>query len=227
VAPAPRRTRDHERSRTGFQTQVAYAAATHTRAGLGTHIPFSDIPRTYAVRYSPARTFVPVHLHPAMSRQRDRNRRRKNAMFSCVCAAPFVLTHLGSYGGASALARRSLGPLRQQVTRPEKSARECGTHGRSAGKQRCRSAGVRSGTNCRARLLVSTLTPWGSCPRRSAASVRAASSLYSPVYKERAGRKCAGFVRWPARRPAPAGRCSLPATAEVEEGRPPQSPPPL
>jgi len=44
-------------------------------------------------------------------------------MCSCVCAAPFVLTHLGSYGGASALARRSLGPLRQQVTRPEKSAR--------------------------------------------------------------------------------------------------------
>ena len=32
VAPAPRRTRDHERSRTGFQTQVAYAAATHTSA---------------------------------------------------------------------------------------------------------------------------------------------------------------------------------------------------
>lgn len=62
--------------------------------------------------------------------------------------------HTGSYAGAYALARRSLGPLRQQVTRPEKSARECSTQGRSASKQCCKQAEARSGTSCRARRFT-------------------------------------------------------------------------
>lgn len=72
---------------------------------------------------------LPSHLQQAESRPRDRNQRRKTAIW-IACARPPSSSPLGSYGGACALARRSLGPLRQQVTRREKSARECGTLGR-------------------------------------------------------------------------------------------------